>query len=112
MITIATAAALEIKRLQKTRSLTSSRFRITIETGGCMGSIYSLEIEEAKAIKPGDRLFEMNDISLVIDDLSYPHLRDLKLDYAEDLMGGGFRFDNPHVSSVCSCGQSFKIEKT
>lgn len=111
MIQISTAAAVEIKRLQKSSSLQNSRFRLKVKTGGCMGSIYSLTIEEVSEIEPGDRLWEINDIPVIIDSESYPHLRDLKLDYAEDLMGGGFRFDNPNVSSTCSCGQSFRMEK-
>ena len=111
MIKISTAAAVEIKRLQKSSSLPNSRFRLKVKTGGCMGSIYTLAIEEVREIEPGDRLLEINDISVIIDSESYPDLQDLKLDYAEDLMGGGFRFDNPNVSSACSCGQSFSMEK-
>ncbi len=108
MIQIGPAAIKEIKRLQNSRSSQNSRLRLRVKTGGCFGSIYSIEIEEAIAIEPGDRLWEINNISVIVDSESYPHLRDLKLDYAEDLMGGGFRFDNPNISSVCSCGQSFK----
>jgi len=35
------------------------------------------------------------------------YLEGTKLDYSEDLMGGGFRFENPNVASSCGCGISF-----
>jgi len=31
----------------------------------------------------------------------------LNIDFSEDLMGGGFRFENPNASRTCSCGYAF-----
>ncbi|WP_143438253.1 iron-sulfur cluster assembly accessory protein, partial [Hydrocoleum sp. CS-953] len=37
------------------------------------------------------------------------YLNGLTLDYSEDLMGGGFRFNNPNAKVVCGCGNSFSV---
>lgn len=112
MIQISSAAATEIKRLQSSRGKTNSRFRLRVKTGGCFGLIYDMEIEDAKnSFSPGDRLLEINGVTTVIDSESLTKVQGLKIDYSEDLMGGGFRFDNPNVSSTCSCGQSFTIKQ-
>ena len=59
-----------------------------------------------KRIEPGG---EVNGISVSIDLQQLAYLDNLKLDYSEDLMGGGFRFQNPLATSVCGCGNSFSI---
>jgi iron-sulfur cluster assembly protein len=56
-----------------------------------------------------DYLYQIEGISVLIDKSSLPYLEELRLDYAEDLMGGGFRFSNPQVATTCSCGLSFTI---
>ncbi|MDJ0726982.1 MAG: iron-sulfur cluster assembly accessory protein [Prochloraceae cyanobacterium] len=111
MIQISPAASREIKRLKSNQPNQNSRFRLKVKPGGCLGAIYSLEIEaESTKEETGDLILEINDIVAIVDSESYPYLQNLKLDYAEDLMGGGFRFNNPDVSSTCSCGQSFKLK--
>jgi iron-sulfur cluster assembly accessory protein len=35
----------------------------------------------------------------------------LQIDYSEDLMGGGFRFQNPNATANCGCGNSFAISQ-
>ena len=68
---------------------------------------YALELSQTD--EQGDRIYQSNGISLVVDSQSYPYLQGLKLDYSEDLMGGGFRFHNSNVTASCSCGQSFSV---
>jgi iron-sulfur cluster assembly accessory protein len=109
MIDITQAAAKEIKRLQLSRQQLDSSFRLSVKQGGCSGSMYTLDLEST--IRPEDVRGESNGISFAIDPQSYPLVIGLKLDYAEDLMGGGFRFHNPNASSSCGCGHSFAIEQ-
>ena len=105
MIDLTQAAAAEIRRIQHSREQQDSCFRIGVKTGGCSGLVYILELAESS--QTGDRVYKSNNITIVVDEQSSPYLTALKLDFSEDLMGGGFRFHNPNTSTACSCGQSF-----
>ncbi|MGB5634448.1 MAG: iron-sulfur cluster assembly accessory protein, partial [Waterburya sp.] len=54
-----------------------------------------------------DRKIETKGIHLIVDAQSWRYVEHLKLDYSEDLMGGGFRFYNPQIKNTCGCGISF-----
>ena len=112
MIHISKNAAQEIRRIQLSHQKPDSTLRLTVKEGGCSGLFYSFQlepysIEENSPTQETQLHFESNGISIVIDKQSYVYLEGIKLDYAEDLMGGGFRFQNPNVSSSCGCGISF-----
>ena len=119
MIHISQAAAKEIKRLKQVRQQSDNLFRLTVNSGGCSGLFYNLEFaqvcpkidspEEAEQSMLRDRVYECNGLTVVIDAQTYSQVQGLKLDYSEDLMGGGFRFQNPNATSTCSCGLSFAI---
>ena len=108
MIDISQAAAKEIERLKSKRSQSELLFRLSVKQGGCSGLFYDLsfaQIQEAE-----DVICESQGIKIVIDARSLEYVKELKLDYSEDLMGGGFRFQNPQAVSSCSCGNSFSQE--
>lgn len=107
MIHLSQAAANEIKRLQKSRQQPNSYFRLGVKKGGCSDLYYMLDLSEIT--QEDDLVCESQGIPIVIDNESQNYLRDLKLDYAEDLMGSGFRFHNPNASGNCGCGLSFSI---
>ena len=45
------------------------------------------------------------------DQDSFGHVNQARyVDYIDDLMGGGFKIDNPNAAKSCGCGQSFKPE--
>ncbi len=97
----------EIRRMQRHRQQLDSFFRLGVKPGGCKGFYYTFALNEAK--QPSDRCYESQGISILVDEESHFYTNGLQLDYAEDLMGGGFRFDNPHAIETCSCGLSFAI---
>jgi iron-sulfur cluster assembly protein len=104
---ISKAAIAEIHRMQTVRERLDSKFRIGLANGGCEHFYYTIDLTDA--IADADRVLEVSGISVVIDRQQLEHLERLKLDYAEDLMGGGFRFENPIATNVCGCGNSFAI---
>lgn len=108
MIHLTEAAAREIRRWQGSRQLAGRHFRLGVARGGCCGWYYTLELSES--CQPGDSPQESQGIALAIPPGSDAYLKNLQLDYAEDLMGGGFRFHNPNAASTCSCGLSFVPE--
>ena len=112
MIHISQNAAQEIKRIQLSQQKPDSTFRLTVKEGGCSGLFYTFQLdasspEENASTQETELRFESSGISIVVDHKSYVYLAGIKLDYSEDLMGGGFRFQNPNVSSSCGCGISF-----
>ncbi len=112
MIQISKNAAQEIKRIQLTQEKLDSSFRLTVKEGGCSGLFYDFHLEtsspeENSSTTETQLQFESNGVSIIVDQKSYTYLEGIKLDYAEDLMGGGFRFENPNASSSCGCGISF-----
>ena len=112
MIHISNKAAQEIKRIQLSQEKLDSSFRLKVKEGGCSGLFYDFQLETSSPEEnsPTTEIplqFESNGIAIVVDQKSYSYLEGIKLDYSEDLMGGGFRFENPNASSSCGCGISF-----
>ena len=56
-----------------------------------------------------DRVYDYGQVKVVVDSLQLNYLNGLILDYSEDLMGGGFRFNNPNAKVACGCGNSFSV---
>jgi len=108
MITITATALQEIQRIQGSRQQRDSYLRIGVTNGGCEGLIYTLNLE----VKPTENqtLTECEGIKILLDNDDLLKLNELKVDYAEDLMGGGFRFQNPQAAKHCNCGQSFSLK--
>jgi iron-sulfur cluster assembly protein len=107
VIHITASAAREIERIKTIGRKQDSQFRLSVKQGGCSGFLYVFELDDLT--RSGDRIFESNGISVAIDEASYPYIEELNLDYSEDLMGGGFRFQNPKAVNNCGCGQSFQL---
>jgi len=108
MIYFSPAAATEIKRLLTKQGSQSTLFRIQIKVGGCCGLLYNMTFDED--VQSSDAVYSCADISVVVDSQSLKYLAGLTLDYSEDLMGGGFRFHNPHATTSCGCGNSFSSD--
>ena len=110
MVKITRAAIAEIERLKLSRH-PDINLRLTVKAGGCLDFFYELEFESESELASGDRLIEVNDVKLAIDAETWKYVESLKLDYAEDLMGGGFRFHNSRAKKTCGCGISFTASK-
>ncbi|AFY33342.1 iron-sulfur cluster assembly accessory protein [Calothrix sp. PCC 7507] len=108
MIHLSPAATCEIGRLKAKRQL-NVFLRLEIKPGGCSGWIYEMSFDETVAAS--DRIFNLNGIQLVVDAKSLDYADGLSVDYSEDLMGGGFRFQNPQAIATCGCGNSFSMSQ-
>jgi iron-sulfur cluster assembly accessory protein len=108
MITLTAAAIQRVKNLQTQRA-TSAPLSVGIKRGGCSGLSYTMDFSDQ--MQPADHEYDCNGIRIVINDEFLPQLQGMELDYAEDLMGGGFRFRNPNAVKSCSCGTSFATPK-
>jgi iron-sulfur cluster assembly protein len=113
MINLSPQATAEIKRLQSKQGLSDVCFRLAVKSGGCSGLFYDMcfdvQGEDSQQDTSNDYIFDCNGIRVVMDMETLGYVHGLKLDYSQDLMGGGFRFDNPQALSSCGCGNSFSI---
>jgi iron-sulfur cluster assembly accessory protein len=107
MIHLTPAAATELKRLQSRHPQSTSWVRFEVQTGGCADFSYEIRFDSEK--QESDRQYDYEAIAIIIDPAQLTYLDRLKVDYSDDLMGGGFRFHNPNAARTCGCGQSFSI---
>lgn len=105
MIQISQTALRELKRLQSKQRTLQSVVRLDLQAGGCADWTYVMQFEQQPG--PDDTLLEYGEVRVAIASTILSHLDSLTIDYAEDLMGGSFRFVNPNASQTCGCGTSF-----
>ncbi|RMF47116.1 MAG: iron-sulfur cluster assembly accessory protein, partial [Anaerolineae bacterium] len=56
--------------------------------------------------------FTYHGVDLVVDEISIQYVNGATIDYVEDnLMGSGFKIDNPNAVSSCGCGSSFSTSQ-
>lgn len=82
--------------------------RLGIVGAGCHGYGYRLEFTDKQSER--DLSFEFDGLKVLIDSKSMLYLNGSTLDYETKLMGGGYKFINPHATSSCGCGTSFGVE--
>ena len=110
MVQIRPAAAQEFHRLLRHQSSADSAqppmVYLTLEPGGCADWTYCLTTTTAQQ---STTPLACGDLWLAVPTAQLDLLKDLVIDYAEDLMGGGFRFVNPVAQSTCGCGNAFSL---
>ena len=106
MIQVTPAATREVFRLKSKQKSANALFRVRVQPGGCCGLYYQMTFDQA--LQPDDVVYKCGEIQVVIDTQSLSQLEGLTLDYSEDLMGGGFRFNNPNAAQTCGCSHSFQ----
>jgi len=105
-ITLTQKAADKIRNLFETQKMPDeSCLRIGVKGGGCSGFSYVLDV--AKAPAADDELCESNGVRVVCDPKSALFLGGTEIDYEDDLLTGGFVFNNPNAKRSCNCGASF-----
>ncbi|MBE9135980.1 iron-sulfur cluster assembly accessory protein [Nodosilinea sp. LEGE 07088] len=111
MVQIRAAASQEIKRLlhqyPDEQEWHLAQIYLTLEPGGCADWTYCL------TAKPTSQqpltVINCDNLHLGIPTAQLDLVKDLIIDYAEDLMGGGFRFINPLAQRTCGCGNAFAL---
>jgi len=81
--------------------------RVGVKSGGCSGLSYELKFDKSQT--ESDKLFEDNEIRIVIDKKSVLYLAGTILEYSGGLNGKGFVFNNPNAQRTCGCGESFSL---
>ena len=81
--------------------------RVGVKSGGCSGLSYDLSFDNEE--KENDKIFENNNIKIIVDKKSFLYLVGTELDYSGGLNGTGFFFKNPNANRTCGCGESFSL---
>lgn len=81
--------------------------RVGVKSGGCSGLSYELDFDNK--IGETDKVFEDNDVRIIVDKKSFLYLVGTVLEYSGGLNGKGFVFNNPNAQRTCGCGESFSL---
>ena len=81
--------------------------RVGVKSGGCSGLSYDLTFDTNQ--KENDKVFEENDVRIIVDKKSFLYLVGTTLEYSGGLNGKGFVFNNPNANRTCGCGESFSL---
>lgn len=108
-ITLTERAACELKELMVSQQKTNAALRIWVAGGGCSGLSYGMALDDGEP-EDGDNIFENDGLKIYVDGLSLQYMEGASVDYVDDMMGGGFKIENPNAVSSCGCGSSFKTE--
>ncbi|MFZ0488984.1 MAG: iron-sulfur cluster assembly accessory protein [Salegentibacter sp.] len=81
--------------------------RVGVKSGGCSGLSYELKFDKTQA--EDDKIFEDNDVKIIVDKRSVLYLAGTILEYSGGLNGKGFVFNNPNAQRTCGCGESFSL---
>ena len=81
--------------------------RVGVKSGGCSGLSYELKFDNH--LQDDDKLFEDNQVRILVDKKSLLYLVGTILEYSGGLNGKGFVFNNPNAQRTCGCGESFSL---
>ncbi len=105
------AAARAVEDLLAKRNLEGYALRLFISGGGCSGYQYGMALDNN--IRESDLKFNYHNVTVVVDEISIDYVNGATIDYVEDnLMGSGFKIDNPNAVSSCGCGSSFNTSQS
>lgn len=100
-------AAHKVRDLREKEGNPELMLRVYVTGGGCSGFSYGFNF--AEEIDEDDACFNNDDVTLVVDALSYQYLHGSTVDYVEGLEGSRFTVSNPNATTTCGCGSSFSI---
>ena len=93
------------------KAIDSYGLRVQVVKDGCSGNSYDISLAKIDDSKSnGDKLFNFDDVTVIVEKLSYMFVIGSQLDYVETLLMSGFQINNPNVKRSCSCGSSFSIK--
>lgn len=107
-ITLTSAAADAVRGLLKERELEGHALRVFVAGGGCSGYQYGMALEGDP--RETDIVMEQHGVQVVVDEVSIQYLKGAHIDYVNEVMGSGFKIENPNATSACGCGNSFRTD--
>lgn len=108
---ISERAVAKLKALTEEMNNPQLALRISVESGGCHGFQYNLELSDLSHKGEEDCVFEKDGVRVMVDEASLGILRESVVDYTTELIGSMFKVvDSPYMASSCGCGSSFDFD--
>jgi len=107
-VTLTDSAVAEIKKQAAKRGTPDAALRVGIRGGGCTGFAYLFEWADG-APRAGDHVIEKDGVRVLVDKKSMVYLGGTVLNFVTQMMGHGFKFENPNVKGACGCGESVQF---
>ena len=109
MIKVTSDARIKVSQLMQEEGYNPDvdYIRVGVKSGGCSGLSYDLTLDHLQSDQ--DRLFEDNQVRILVDKKSLLYLLGTTLEYSGGLNGKGFIFNNPNAQRTCGCGESFSL---
>ena|ERR1051326_6729502 len=104
-IIISAGALARVKQLVAKDGREDVFLRLGVKGGGCSGLEYVMKLD-TKPTKL-DIEVEIEGVRIVCDSKSAKFLAGSVFEYTNNLIGGGFKFENPNAARSCGCGTSF-----
>ena len=79
--------------------------RMSVDSGGCSGMNYKMDFDKDQ--DSFDKVFMQNGLNVICDLKSWLYLKNITIDYSDDMLNGGFKIENPNAERTCGCGTSF-----
>ena len=110
MIKVTDIARKKVQEMMQDDGFNSNKdfVRVGVKSGGCSGLSYDLKFDSDK--NENDKVFENNEVKIIVDKKSFLYLVGTTLDYSGGLNGTGFLFKNPNANRTCGCGESFSLQ--
>ncbi len=104
-VTIDTSAVEPLRRALTKDGRPDVFLRVGVKGGGCSGLEYVMKPDTER--REHDLSVDIEGMTLVCDAKSAVYLQGSTLVYTGNLIGGGFKFENPNAGRSCGCGTSF-----
>ena len=106
-ITLTDRAAERVKSIMAKSETPKIGIRLGVKNGGCAGMEYTMDYAEEK--QPLDEIVEDKGVTIFIEAKAVLFLLGTEMDWEEDKLSAGFRFNNPNQTDACGCGESLTI---
>ncbi len=107
-IGVSPSAAARIAKLLSQEPEPGTRFRVSVQGGGCSGFQYHFDFD-TNPPADDDILIESDGARVVIDEASLGFVKGSVIDYVDELGGAFFEIKNPNATASCGCGNSFSV---
>jgi Fe/S biogenesis protein NfuA len=100
ILTITHVATLQVTKILQQEGLAEQVVRVGIQEKTPTGFTYQLEFVNADERAEGDHVIEQDGVRFYIDAKSAEDLRGTSLDYVDNGLSAGFKFENPNKPSL------------
>jgi iron-sulfur cluster assembly protein len=106
-ITVTEKASDHLKNVMKNEGKDGFALRMGVEGGGCSGMTYKMSFDKKQG--EFDKVFESSGLNIFCDLKSWLYIKDITIDFSDDMLNGGFKITNPNAERSCGCGTSFSV---